>query len=94
MRNSGRSDLLEKVFSGTLPLRGRMIHGMTASGELYEQPQDYDIHGRVSHLMLDLYKKNNTDTLIDQFRDQSWGSEQGASGRTRIHAKRENLLQS
>jgi hypothetical protein len=92
MRNSGRSDLLEKVFSGTMPLRGRMIHGITASGELYEQPQDYDIHGRVSHLMLNLY--NNTDTLIDQFRDQSWGTEQGASRRTRIHAKREILLQS
>jgi hypothetical protein len=24
-----------------------MIHGSKASGELYEIPQDYDIHGRV-----------------------------------------------
>lgn len=27
-------------------MRGRMIHGRRVSGELYEEPQDYDIHGR------------------------------------------------
>lgn len=31
-------------------MRGRMIHGQKASGGLYEEAQDYDIHGRVSCL--------------------------------------------
>lgn len=47
MRNSGRPELLEKVLSETIPMRGRMIHGKTSSGEFTEQSQDYDIHGRV-----------------------------------------------
>ncbi|KAF4635400.1 hypothetical protein G7Y89_g2708 [Cudoniella acicularis] len=46
MRQSGKPTLLEKVFSETIPMRGRMIHGKSASGELYEQPQVYDVHGR------------------------------------------------
>jgi kynurenine 3-monooxygenase len=48
MRESGRPKLLEKVFTETIPMRGRMIHGKSSTGELYEQAQDYDIHGRVS----------------------------------------------
>jgi kynurenine 3-monooxygenase len=31
----------------TIPMRGRMIHGKKITGELYEEAQDYDIHGRV-----------------------------------------------
>lgn len=31
----------------TIPMRGRMIHGRRATGELYEESQDYDVHGRV-----------------------------------------------
>ncbi|PVH83951.1 FAD/NAD(P)-binding domain-containing protein [Cadophora sp. DSE1049] len=49
MRNSGRPDLLEKVLSETIPMRGRMIHGKSSSGEFTEQSQDYDIHGRALH---------------------------------------------
>jgi len=30
-------------------MRGRMIHGKKGSGELFEESQDYDIHGRVSN---------------------------------------------
>jgi kynurenine 3-monooxygenase len=41
------TSLLDGVFTETIPVRGRMIHGKTASGELFEQAQDYDIHGRV-----------------------------------------------
>lgn len=49
MRNSGRPELLEKVLSETIPMRGRMIHGKSSSGEFTEQSQDYDIHGRALH---------------------------------------------
>ncbi|RDW75917.1 hypothetical protein BP5796_06738 [Coleophoma crateriformis] len=45
IKESGRPELLEKVMSDTIPMRGRMIHGENASG-LYEQAQDYDAHGR------------------------------------------------
>ncbi|KAH8816392.1 hypothetical protein F5884DRAFT_775985 [Xylogone sp. PMI_703] len=38
--------LLESIMSETLPMRGRMIHGKDSSGNYYETPQDYDIHGR------------------------------------------------
>ncbi|KAI1372400.1 FAD/NAD(P)-binding domain-containing protein [Hypoxylon crocopeplum] len=46
MRHADQQDLLDHVFSATIPMRGRMIHGKRPSGELYEEPQDYDIHGR------------------------------------------------
>jgi len=64
MRHSGRPALLEKVFSETIPMRGRMIHGKTKSGELYEQAQDYDIHGRVCFLIIVSYY--NSDMLFRQ----------------------------
>lgn len=47
MRESGRPALLERVLDETIPMRGRMIHGIDKSGELYEQAQDYDVYGRV-----------------------------------------------
>ncbi|TVY43826.1 Kynurenine 3-monooxygenase [Lachnellula occidentalis] len=46
MRQSGRPALLEQIFKDTIPMKGRMIHGKHSSGELYEQSQVYDIHGR------------------------------------------------
>lgn len=45
----GERKLLDHVLAATIPMRGRMIHGKKASGELYEEPQDYDVHGRVSY---------------------------------------------
>lgn len=48
IRHSGHPDLLGKVLSDTTPMRGRMIHGKSTTGELTEQSQDYDIHGRVN----------------------------------------------
>lgn len=47
MRHSGRADLVTKVKKEVLPMRARMIHGKKINGELYEQSQEYDIHGRV-----------------------------------------------
>ncbi|KAK1713358.1 hypothetical protein CaCOL14_009500 [Colletotrichum acutatum] len=46
MRNAGQPKLLEHVFGATIPMRGRMIHGRTPKGDLYEASQDYDVHGR------------------------------------------------
>ncbi|PQE09003.1 kynurenine 3-monooxygenase protein [Rutstroemia sp. NJR-2017a WRK4] len=46
MRQSGRTELLESVMKEAIPMRGRMIHGASTTGELYEQSQDYDVHGR------------------------------------------------
>ncbi|KAH8169141.1 FAD binding domain-containing protein [Sarocladium implicatum] len=46
MRCAGRPDLLQHVMAATIPMRGRMIHGVGSSGDLYEQSQDYDTHGR------------------------------------------------
>lgn len=46
MRHAGQPKLLEHVFSATIPMRGRMIHGRSKDGDLYEAAQDYDIHGR------------------------------------------------
>ncbi|CAG8979409.1 hypothetical protein HYALB_00010500 [Hymenoscyphus albidus] len=46
MRQSDRPDLLNRIFSETIPVYGRMIHGKKDSGVLYQQSQAYDIHGR------------------------------------------------
>lgn len=48
----GERKLLDHVLAATIPMRGRMIHGRKAGGDLYEEPQDYDIHGRVSILTI------------------------------------------
>ncbi|CAN8101024.1 unnamed protein product [Discula destructiva] len=42
----GERKLLDHVLAATIPMRGRMIHSKKANGELYEDAQDYDIHGR------------------------------------------------
>ncbi|OAA53519.1 FAD dependent oxidoreductase [Niveomyces insectorum RCEF 264] len=46
LRQSGEAGLVDHVFDATIPMRGRMIHGRRPSGELYEEAQDYDVHGR------------------------------------------------
>ena len=48
MENANRPNLIESVMAETIAMRGRMIHGKRGLEELYEEPQDYDIHGRVS----------------------------------------------
>lgn len=47
IRQSDRTALLDSIMKEAIPMGGRMIHGETADKELYEQSQDYDIHGRV-----------------------------------------------
>ncbi|KAL1840451.1 hypothetical protein VTJ49DRAFT_448 [Mycothermus thermophilus] len=46
MRHAGQPRLVEHVMAATIPMRGRMIHGRRVNGDLYEEPQDYDAHGR------------------------------------------------
>jgi len=46
LRNANEPTLLQRVLASTIPMRGRMIHGRNPLGELYEAPQDYDVHGR------------------------------------------------
>ncbi|KZF26229.1 FAD/NAD(P)-binding domain-containing protein [Xylona heveae TC161] len=46
MRNAGSTSLLDGVLSETIPMHGRMIHGRTKTGDLFEQSQLYDVHGR------------------------------------------------
>ena len=47
MRNAGSDDLLNDVLNETIPMHGRMIHGKERSGELFQESQAYDVHGRV-----------------------------------------------
>jgi kynurenine 3-monooxygenase len=58
LRDSGRTGLLERIMADTIPMRGRMIHGQKASGDLHEEAQDYDIHGRVRNLSLPSIKSS------------------------------------
>jgi kynurenine 3-monooxygenase len=58
MMNANRPKLIDGVMAETIPMRGRMIHGERAFNyrknsikpKLYEEPQDYDIHGRVKFI--------------------------------------------
>ncbi len=47
MRHAGDPTLLDHVMAATIPMRGRMIHGQRPNGDFFEQPQDYDVYGRV-----------------------------------------------
>ncbi|KAK3361921.1 hypothetical protein B0T24DRAFT_640400 [Lasiosphaeria ovina] len=46
MRHADQPKLIDHVMAVTIPMRGRMIHGKLPNGELSEQAQDYDVHGR------------------------------------------------
>jgi kynurenine 3-monooxygenase len=46
MRNANVPGLLDSILAETIPMHGRMIHGQK-NGELFEESQAYDIHGRV-----------------------------------------------
>lgn len=50
MRRANCPGLLDAVLAETIPMHGRMIHGVDAKGAIYEESQEYDIHGRVGHL--------------------------------------------
>ncbi|KAG6006350.1 kynurenine 3-monooxygenase, mitochondrial precursor [Claviceps maximensis] len=46
LRHADHSSLLAKIMAKTIPMRGRMIHGRSQGGALYENCQDYDAKGR------------------------------------------------
>ena len=46
MRHSDSPKLLESVLAETIPMYGRMIHGQDSDGNLTEESQQYDVHGR------------------------------------------------
>lgn len=46
MRHSDSPKLLESVLAETIPMYGRMIHGEDSDGNLTEESQQYDVHGR------------------------------------------------
>ncbi|KAI9788018.1 MAG: kynurenine 3-monooxygenase, mitochondrial precursor [Candelina submexicana] len=46
MRHTQCKDLLEAVLEDTIPMHGRMIHGRDKAGHLYQESQEYDVHGR------------------------------------------------
>ncbi|KAK1145373.1 kynurenine 3-monooxygenase, mitochondrial precursor [Aspergillus melleus] len=45
MRSSNRESMIHKVLDESIPMHGRMIHGRD-SGKLWEDAQQYDVHGR------------------------------------------------
>jgi hypothetical protein len=46
MRKADVPGLIDAVLAETIPMHGRMIHGQK-HGQLFEESQAYDIHGRV-----------------------------------------------
>jgi len=46
MRGAGSANLLSSVLKGTIPMFGRMIHGEDTRGNMIEESQLYDVHGR------------------------------------------------
>lgn len=63
----GERKLLDHVLAATIPMRGRMIHGRKANGELYEESQDYDVHGRVSTIQQEFPSNLKADSTNRQF---------------------------
>jgi hypothetical protein len=49
MKKADCPGLLESVPNETIPMHGRMIHGQK-HGNLFQEPQLYDVHGRVSQV--------------------------------------------
>lgn len=48
LRFSEDHELLQNIVQETIPMHGRMIHGRSADGTLFEESQAYDVQGRVS----------------------------------------------
>ncbi|KAL8905231.1 MAG: hypothetical protein Q9171_006742 [Xanthocarpia ochracea] len=46
MRHANCEGLLDAVLEESIPMHGRMIHGRSQDGKLYEEPQLYDAQGR------------------------------------------------
>ncbi|OAL72990.1 kynurenine 3-monooxygenase [Trichophyton violaceum] len=63
MRSANRPGFVETVLSEAIPMTGRMIHGRSSTGTLWEASQDYDVHGRYIN-SIDRGKLNTT--LLDE----------------------------
>jgi kynurenine 3-monooxygenase len=50
MKQSGEPQLVDHVMSATIPMRGRMIHGQSPNGTLYEHSQNYGVDDQVRNL--------------------------------------------
>ena len=63
MRHAESDGLLDSILSETIPMYGRMIHGEDTKGNLTEESQQYDVHGRFQRAVdrADLNK-----TMLDQ----------------------------
>jgi kynurenine 3-monooxygenase len=46
LRHSRHPQLLASIIAETIPMHGRMIHGLSATGSPSQSPQAYDVHGR------------------------------------------------
>ena len=47
MRHARYEGLIDSILQETIPMHARMIHGRGKTGSLYEESQEYDVHGRV-----------------------------------------------
>lgn len=47
MRHLNIEGFVETLLENTLPMTGRMVHGRTKAGELFEDARPYDLLGRV-----------------------------------------------
>lgn len=47
MRHLNLNGFVDSLLKDTLPMRGRMVHGRTNTGDLFEDAHPYDLHGRV-----------------------------------------------
>ncbi|KAK2735646.1 kynurenine 3-monooxygenase, mitochondrial precursor [Onygenales sp. PD_40] len=46
MKQTNRSEFIDAVMKETIPMHGRMIHGKSKWGDLTDESQAYDVHGR------------------------------------------------
>ncbi|MCJ1341758.1 kynurenine 3-monooxygenase, mitochondrial precursor [Bachmanniomyces sp. S44760] len=46
MRHARYEGLIDSILQETIPMHARMIHGRGKTGSLYEESQEYDVHGR------------------------------------------------
>lgn len=46
LKKANRPKMLQAILDETIPMHGRMIHGRK-NGQVFEQSQKYDVHGRV-----------------------------------------------
>lgn len=66
MKASGSTKLLNGVMAETVPMYGRMIHGEDSSGQLTEQSQQYDVHGRYNSA---IDRGNLNKLMLDELSD-------------------------